>query len=98
MADIIGRAGRFVGDAVREAARKHADDEHQDGFDAAADIALRRIQGRTDALKKQMKSGPGLTKTEQLVFTELEELRSEMESDFTLYWRDTGRDWRPATT
>lgn len=41
-----------------------------------------------------MKS-PGLNKAEQAIYAQLEELKSEVESDFDRYWRGSGVDWRP---
>jgi hypothetical protein len=96
--DRIKQAGHFVHDAVREGARQrlseHGDDKFRRGFSNAAGLALRRIQEKIDAFKEQMK-GPGLTKAEQAIYAQLDELKSEIEADCDRYWRGSGVDWRP---
>jgi hypothetical protein len=96
--DRIRQLGRFIQGTVKESAqqtlRDHGDEEHRNGFTRAAGISLRQIQEKIDSFKEQMK-GPGLTKAEQLVYNQLDELKSELEAGFDRYWRDTGVDWRP---
>ncbi|WP_214516611.1 hypothetical protein [Rhodococcus qingshengii] len=94
----IQQAGQFALDVVRESAQQtlsaRGGDQHRRGFTSAAGITLRRIQGKIDALREQMK-GSGLTKAEQAIYAQLEELKSEIEADCDGYWRGTGVDWRP---
>lgn len=98
MNDHIQQAGQFVKDAVRDSARHarsdHGDAMHQSGFTSATGITLRRIQERIDGFREQMK-GPGLTKTEQAIYAQLDELKSEIEADCDRYWQGSGVDWRP---
>lgn len=98
MSDPIRRVSEFMRDAVQESARQtlshHRDDGRRRGFTKAAGITLRRIHGKLDSLKEQMK-GPGLTKAEQAIYAQLDELRSEIEADYDRYWQDSGVDWRP---
>ncbi|MBM7804184.1 hypothetical protein JOD57_000021 [Geodermatophilus bullaregiensis] len=98
MNDRIREAGQFLKGTVRESARQtlhdHGDDEHRRGFTSAAGISLRRIHARIDALKEQMK-GPGLTKAQQAIYAQLDELQSELEADYDRYWQGSGVDWRP---
>ncbi|TSD40525.1 hypothetical protein FFI94_033100 [Rhodococcus sp. KBS0724] len=92
------QAGRSILDGVRESLQQersaHGDDQRLRGFTSAAGIALRRIQEKIDAFREQMK-GSGLTKAEQVIYAQLEELKSEIEADCDGYWRGTGVDWRP---
>jgi hypothetical protein len=92
------QAGQVVMDAVRDSARETMSDRGQarfeDGFTAAAGIALRQIQNKLDGLREQMK-GPGLSHAEQAVYANLDELKSEIEADCDRYWRGSGVDWRP---
>lgn len=94
------QVGQFALDTVRESARQtmnnHGDDRYRAGFTRAAGITLRRVQEKLDAFREQMK-GAGLTKAEQTVYAQLEELKSEVEADYDRYWRDSGVDWRPPT-
>ena len=39
--------------------------------------------------------GPGLSKSEQASYVQLEELRSEIERECDRYWLGSGIDWRP---
>lgn len=98
MNDHIRQAGEFLMDTVQEplrrAANAHHDDGHREGFTRAAGITLRRIQEKLDVFKEQMK-GIGLTKAEQAVYAQLDELKSEIEADCDRYWQGTGVDWRP---
>lgn len=98
MKDHIRQAGQFVQDAVHESARQarsdHGDAMHQRGFTSAVGITLRRIQQKVDGFTEQMK-GPGLTKTEQAIYAQLNELKSEIEADYDRYWQGSGVDWRP---
>ena len=98
MNDHIQQAGQFVKDAVRDSARQarsdHGDAMYQRGFTSAAGIILRRIQERIDGFREQMK-GPGLTKAEQAIYAQLDELKSEIEADCDRYWQGSGVDWRP---
>ena len=100
MNDRIRQAGRFLQGAIEEssqqALRQRGDEEHRSGFTRAASISMRRLQEKLDVLKEQMQ-GPGLTKPEQVLYAQLEELRSEIEADFDHYWRGSGVDWRPRT-
>ena len=94
MNDRIRQAGRFIQGAAQQTFRDRDDDMQRKGFTSAAGISLRRIQEKLDLFKEQMK-GPGLTKAEQMVYTQLDELKSEIEADFDRYWRRSGVDWRP---
>lgn len=95
--DRIRQAGRFLHGTFQEAAQKtvrdHGDEEHRKGFTRAAAISLGQIQEKLDSLKERM-NAPGLTKAEQLVFNQLDELKSEIEDGFDRYWRSTDVDWR----
>ena len=99
MNDHIRRAGQFVQEAVHESARQarsdYGDAMRQRGFTTAAGITQGRIQQKIDGFREQMK-GPGLTKTEQAIYAQLNELQSEIEADYDLYWRGSGLDWRPS--
>ena len=99
MDDRIRQAGEFFHDAIQESAqqklRDHRDDGHRSGFSSAAGITLRRVQEKLDTLKDRMK-GPGLTKTEQAIYAQLDELKSEIEAEWDRYWRGSGVDWRPS--
>ena len=92
------KAGEFLRDTAQESARQvlsdHRDDGHIRGFTSAAGIALRRIQEKLDAYREQMK-GPGLSKSEQANYAQLDELKSEIEAECDRYWRGSGIDWRP---
>ena len=92
------KAGEFLRDTVQESARQVLSDHHYDGhiggFRRAAGIALRRIQEKLDAYREQMK-GPGLSKSEQASYAQLDELKSEIEAECDRYWRGSGIDWRP---
>ncbi|MGO4383397.1 hypothetical protein [Specibacter sp. RAF43] len=98
MNDHIRQAGKFLMDTVQESARRttsdHHDDGHREGFTRAAGITLRRIQEKLDVLKEQMR-GTSLTKVEQAVYAELDDLKSEIEADFDRYWQGSGVEWRP---
>ena len=98
MSNRMQQVSQFALDAVRESARQarsdHGDDQHRKGFTSSAGIALRRIQEKLDAFREQMK-GAGLTKAEQAVYAQLEELKSEIEADYDRYWRGSDIDWRP---
>lgn len=98
MNDHFRQAGKFIADAVQESTSRtisaHRDDGHREGFTRAAGISLRRIQEKLDVFREQMKS-PGLTKAEQTICAQLDELKSEIEADCDGYWRGTGVDWRP---
>lgn len=98
MTDLMRRAGQFVKDAVQDSARQtlddHGDDSHRKGFTDAAGITLRHVQEKLDALKEQMR-GQGLTKAEQAIYAQLDELKSEIEADYDGYWQGRGVDWRP---
>ena len=94
MDERIRQMGEFVLDVAREPVRRHGDDKYRRGFTNAAGISLRSIQGRLDTLKEQMK-GPGLTKSEQAVYAQLDELKSEIEADCDRHWRGSGVHWRP---
>lgn len=78
------KAGEFLRDTAQESARQvlsdHRDDGHIRGFTSAAGIALRRIQEKLDAYREQMK-GPGLSKSEQANYAQLDELKSEIEAE-----------------
>lgn len=92
------KAGEFLRDTAQESARQvlsdHRDDGNIRGFTSAAGIALRRIQEKLDAYREQMK-GPGLSKSEQANYAQLDELKSEIEAECDRYWRGSGIDWRP---
>lgn len=98
MNDQIRQTGQFLQHAFQESAqqalRDRGNDMQRRGFTSAAGISLRHVQEKLDAFKEQMK-GPGLTKAEQMVYTQLDELKSEIEADFDRYWRGSGIDWRP---
>ncbi|MDI2019994.1 hypothetical protein [Paenarthrobacter nicotinovorans] len=98
MRDNIRRAGRFINRAVEEgrqrALQSISDEEELKGFTNAAEISLRQIQEHLDALKLRMDK-PGLTKAEQLIFRQLDQLKSELEAAFEFYWKHTEVDWRP---
>ncbi|MBL0749789.1 hypothetical protein [Nocardioides baculatus] len=99
MKDNIRKAGQFVHGALQEAAQQgrsdYGDDQYFRGFRNAAGITFRSIQSKTDVMKEQMKSGSGLTKTEQAVFAHLNELLIEIEAECNKHWAGTGLDWRP---
>lgn len=81
-------------ESARQVLGDHHNDGHIRGFSSAAGIALRRIQEKLDAYKEQMK-GPGLSKSEQARYAQLDELKSEIEAECDRYWRGSGIDWRP---
>lgn len=94
----IRNASQFVKDSLRDSAQQamsdHGEVRYQRGFTAAADIPLRRIQEKLDALREQMKS-TGLSLSEQAIFAHFDELKSDIEAGFDRYWQGTGVDWRP---
>jgi hypothetical protein len=96
----IRQASQSVMDTVRDSAEEvmsdHGQTRFEEGFTAAAGIALRQIQRRLDGFREQMK-GPGLNPAEQAVYAHLDELKSEIEAGCDLYWRDSGVNWRPLT-
>ncbi len=98
MKEHIRNAGQFVQEALNESARQarkeHEDAMHLRGFSSAAGIALGCIEEKLDGFKQQMK-GPGLTKTEQAAYAQLDELKSEVEANLDRYWRGSGLEWRP---
>lgn len=98
MSSNFQKAGEFLRDAAQESARQvlsdHHDHGHIKGFSSAAGIALRRIQEKLYAYREQMK-GPGLSKSEQASYAQLDELKSEIEAEYDHFWRDSGIDWRP---
>lgn len=96
MREIIGRAGRFLQDARQQAIQEHDAAVFEEGFMNAASISLYRIQKRIDGFKKQMKDS-SLSKTEQLMLVQLEEIKSEIEKEFDQFCSGTGMDWRPPT-
>lgn len=79
MSSRFQKAGEFLRDAAQESARQVLSDHHDDGrirgFSSAAGIALLRIQEKLDAYREQMK-GPGLSKSEQASYAQLDELKS----------------------
>lgn len=91
-------AGRLlhelVEEPVRQVVRDRDDDMYRRGFTRAAGISLRHIQEKLDFYKEQM-TGQGLNKAEQMVYTQLDELKAELEADFDRYWQSSGVDWRP---
>lgn len=95
MNEHIRQAGRFVQDAVKQTIRDQEDHKHQQGFTAAASISLHQIQAKLDLFKEQMR-GPGLSKAEQMVYSQLEDLKTDLKAGFDRYWRHTDVDWRPA--
>ena len=76
---------QLVGGVFRDAARQVVDDHgagrYQEGFTAAADIALGLIEEKLKASREQMKS-TGLSPPEQAVFAHLDELKSEIEASW----------------
>src|SRR5690606_11632482 len=96
--DGIKRFGQFAHDTIRQSARQamstHDEDQQRKGFSSAAGITLRQIDARLDALKERM-TGAGMTKSEQAVYAELDELRSAIEAECDWYWEGTAVDWRP---
>ena len=98
MSNQFQKAGEFLRDAAQESARQVLSDHHYEGyirgFSRAAGIALHRIQEKLDAYREKMK-GPGLSKSEQASYAQLDELRSEIEAEYDRYWRSSGIDWRP---
>lgn len=100
MSSHLQKAGEFLRDAAQESARQVLSDHHDSGqirgFSSAAGIALRRIQEKLDTYREQMK-GPGLSKSEQASYAQLDELKSEIEAEYDRYWRGSGIDWRPLT-
>ena len=92
------QVGQFVLAAARESVlqnvSEHGDDMHRRGFTAAAAISLRHIDAKRDSYREQMKAR-GLSKAEQVVYAELDSLKSEIEEDCDRYWRGSGLDWRP---
>lgn len=98
MSSHFQNAGDFPRDAAQESARQILSDQraggHISGFSGAAGIALRRIQEKLDAYREQMK-GSGLSKSEQASYAQLDELKSEIETEYDRYWRGSGVDWRP---
>lgn len=98
MSNQFQRTGEFLRDVVQESTRQVLSDHHYDGyiggFSRAAGIALRRIQEKLDAYREKMK-GPGLSKSEQASYAQLDELKSEIEAEYDHYWRSSGVDWRP---
>lgn len=98
MNDRIVQARDFVREAVQEPVGQRSQERYKDGFrrgfSSAAGITLRQIQERLDVFKEQMK-GSGLTKVEQAVYVQLDELKSKIEADYDDFWRASGTDWRP---
>jgi hypothetical protein len=98
-----GRGGRtrqarqFVMDAVRDSVQHtmgdHGEAQFQQGFTDAAGIALRQIQAKLDGLREQMKHA-GLSQAEQAIYAHFDELKSELEANYDVYWRGHGVDWR----
>lgn len=98
MNDRLRQIGKFVTDTIQEAAQQKSSDRGDyrqlKGFTKAAGISLRLIQDKIDAYKEQMK-GPGLNKTDQAIYTHLDELKCEIEAQFDRHWQGSGVDWRP---
>ncbi len=98
MDDRLRQIGKFVTDTIQEAAQQktsdHGDYRQLKGFTSAAGISLRLLQNKIDAFKEQMK-GAGLSKTDQAIYTHLDELKSEIEAQFDRHWQGSGVDWRP---
>lgn len=98
MTDRMKKAAQFAYEATRESARQkrsdHDENRHRQGFRASASITLRHIDTRLDALIEQMK-GQGLTKAEQAIYAELEQLKRDIEEACDRYWGGPGVDWRP---
>ena len=97
MNDRIHQVGRFMQDVLQEPARQklsdHGDEMLRRGFTQAAGISLRLVQEKLDALKEQM-TGPGLSKVEQAIYANLDELKSELEAGFDRYWQGSDVNWR----
>ncbi|GAA3185598.1 hypothetical protein GCM10010531_44740 [Blastococcus jejuensis] len=98
MDDRIKQAGQFIESAVKDAigqkVSEHGDHMFQSGFSSAAGITLRRIDAKLESFEERMK-GSGLTKTEQAVCAQLDELKAEIEADCDRFWRGSGVEWRP---
>ncbi|MFF5291910.1 hypothetical protein [Paractinoplanes globisporus] len=98
-AGLTRRAGQFLMDTVRDAVQEResarGDEGFEDGFSAAAGIALRQVQKRLDDLREQMK-GKGLSQAQQAFYAHLDELKSEIEAGYDRCWAGSGLDWRPS--
>lgn len=95
MGDIIGGVGRALQEGARQSLDARAQADQLAGFSDAAGIALRRIRSESDALKQKVKDGSSLTRAEQLVLAQLDELESDLVTAYNYYWKRTGLDWRP---
>ena len=81
-------------DRMREGRSAYGQEEFREGFSAAAVITQQRLRERIDDLKAQLRTG-SLTKADQLLLSELDELETSIEAGFDQFWADTDMDWRP---
>jgi hypothetical protein len=88
MSDYPGRIGGFVGDALRQARDRAMTDVFGDGFNQAADIALRTVETKIDALMDRIEQGQALTPEEQALLAGLNRLKAELDGEFRRFWED----------
>lgn len=82
--DFVKNTGKEIG---RDSLRRVHDDVFGDGFNEAANICIGRLTTRTDELFAQMKAG-GLSEKEQLILSELRDLKEATERDLYGFWND----------
>ena len=80
--------GQWVLGSVRQVANDRVNAERGEGFQDAADIALRVLTQRIDQLQQKMGQSPYLTTEEQVLLANLIALRTETAGAFDAFWAD----------
>lgn len=84
--------GQWVLGSVRQVANDRVNAERGEGFKDAADIAMGVLTERIDTLQGKMKQSPYLTNEEQVLLSNLIELRVEIANAFDAFWERTATE------
>ena len=83
------KAGKLVLDEgkeiLREVENNHFDDAFYRGYDRASRVCIKHISHKVGTLRKQIKEGKYLSKEDQFLMVQLEDLQREIEEQLSKF-------------
>lgn len=91
----MSRAGEWFWGVLRQANRDRTDDAYATGYGEAADVCMRILTEKTDALNGQVLTGRSLSAQEQFLLASLEKLKSELDAALRAAWNNANSEHDP---
>ena len=83
MSDLVDNIKDIGKDIIGDVGKRFLDDEFYRGYDKATNICISRISFKVEDLREKIKGGKSLSKEEQFLMIQLEDLQRELEDSLS---------------